>query len=267
MSEKSFFQAEHISAGYGKKAVLHDISFSLKANTLTALVGANGSGKTTLMKCIANQLNHGGKCVLQGDSLEELSVKELARKVSYIPQRSGIKISLPVLDVVLMGFNPMLKLMQRPSNEQEERAKEALVKIGLGGYENMDYLTLSEGQKQLVFLARTMIEDSALLLLDEPDSALDLQNRQKIMKQLKEMILEGERAGLLCLHDPNLALRFCDQLILMKDGRCVEVLHPSENSLEAMELAFRQIYGEVSLVECFDRRRNRHLTVVWEETI
>ncbi|WP_458408239.1 ABC transporter ATP-binding protein [Anaerotignum sp.] len=264
MSEKNFFQAEHISAGYGKKTVLHDISFSLKANTLTALVGANGSGKTTLMKCIANQLNHGGKCLLQGDSLEELSVKELARKVSYIPQRSGIKISLPVLDVVLMGFNPVLKLMQRPSKEQEERAKEALVKIGLGGYENMDYLTLSEGQKQLVFLARTMIEDSSLLLLDEPDSALDLQNRHQIMKQLKEMTREGERAGLLCLHDPNLALRFCDQLILMKDGRCIEKLYPQADSLAKMETALKEIYGDITLFPCLDKKGTCHLTVLWE---
>ena len=267
MSEKSFFRAEHISAGYGKKTVLHDISFSLKAHTLTALVGANGCGKTTLMKCIANQLNHGGKCVLEGEFLEELSVKELARKVSYIPQKSGIMIYLPVLDVVLMGFNPVLKLMQRPSKEQEERAKDALVQIGLGGYENIEYLTLSEGQKQLVFLARTMIEDTSLLLLDEPDSALDLQNRHQIMKQLKEMTREGERAGLLCLHDPNLALRFCDQLILMKDGRCMEVLHPSENSLEEMEQAFQKIYGDVSLAECTDKKNRRHLTVLWEESV
>ena len=182
MSEKPIFCAEHISAGYGRKAVIHDISFSLKPCTLTALIGANGSGKTTLMKCIANQLSHGGKSILLGECLEELSVKELARRVSYIPQKSGIKISLPVLDVVMMGFNPVMKLMQRPSREQENRAKAALATIGLGGYENIDYLTLSEGQKQLVFLARTLIEDTSLLLLDEPDSALDLQNRYQIMK-------------------------------------------------------------------------------------
>ena len=96
MSEKRFFEAEHISAGYGKKAVIHDISFSLRPCTLTALIGANGSGKTTLMKCIANQLNHGGSSILQGKSLEDMSVKERAMNVSYIPQRSGISISLPV---------------------------------------------------------------------------------------------------------------------------------------------------------------------------
>ena len=267
MSEKRFFEAEHIFAGYGKKAVIHDISFSLRPCTLTALIGANGSGKTTLMKCIANQLNHGGSSILQGKSLEDMSVKERARNVSYIPQRSGISISLPVLDVVLMGFNPMLKLMQRPTKEQQMRAKEALAEIGLGGYEDIDYLTLSEGQKQLVFLARTLIEDTSLLLLDEPDSALDLQNRYQIMNLLKKMVTEKERAGLLCLHDPILALRYCEQLILMKDGRCVDVLHPSEDSMEKMEKALKEIYGDISLVECLDKKGKRHLTVLWEESV
>ena len=81
------------------------------------------------------------------------------------------------------------------------------------------------------------------------------------------MTREGERAGLLCLHDPNLALRFCDQLILMKDGRCMEVLHPSESSLEEMEQAFQKIYGDVSLAECTDKKNRRHLTVLWEESV
>ena len=264
MSEKMIFRAEHISAGYGRKAVIHDISFSLQAGTLTALIGANGSGKTTLMKCIANQLSHGGKSILLGECLEELSVKELARKVSYIPQKSGIRISLPVLDVVMMGYNPVMKLMQRPSAEQKNSAKDALAAVGLGGYEDIDYLTLSEGQKQLVFLARTLIEDTSLLLLDEPDSALDLQNRYQIMKHLKEMVVEREQAGFLCLHDPVLALRFCEQLILLKDGSCVGVLHPLKDSIEEMEEALKEIYGDISLIECKGKNGMRHLTVLWE---
>ena len=166
-----------------------------------------------------------------------------------------------------MGFNPVMKLMQRPSREQENRAKAALVTIGLGGYENIDYLTLSEGQKQLVFLARTLIEDTSLLLLDEPDSALDLQNRYQIMKHLKEMVAEREQAGLLCLHDPVLALRFCEQLILLKDGCCVRVLHPVEDSLEEMEAALKEIYGDISLIECTGKNGMRHLTVLWEGSI
>ena len=264
MSETYFFRAEHISAGYGKKAVIHDISFSLQPHTLTALIGANGSGKSTLMKCIANQLPHGGKSILQGNYLEEMSVKELAKHVSYIPQRSGIGISLSVLDVVLMGYNPVMKLLQRPSALQRDRAKDALTAVGLGGYEHIDYLTLSEGQKQMVFLARTLIEDTSLLLLDEPDSALDLQNRYQLMKLLKEMVQKSERAGLLCLHDPIMALRYCEQLVLLKEGRCIGVLRPFADAIDSMEGALKEIYGDISLIECPDKKGIRHLMVLWE---
>ncbi len=265
MERDIFFRAEGISAGYGGKEILHGVTFSLQPHTLTGLLGANGSGKTTLLRSISGQLEHDGNCYLNGERLEDQTVRQLARKISYIPQKSGLTISLPVLDVVLMGVNPVLKLLERPSKKQKMFAKEALRAVGLQGYEGEDYLTLSEGQKQLVFLARTLIEDTSLLLLDEPDSALDFQNRYLILKQLRQMILLGEKAGLLCLHDPALALQFCRQLILIKDGKCIRILQPDNDAIEDMEMALQQIYGNVSLVRCMDKRGKRHLTLLWEE--
>ena len=102
--------------------------------------------------------------------------------------------------------------------ERIAQAMEALTSMGMGDYADKDYQTLSEGQKQLVILARLLVEDSALLLLDEPDSALDFQNRYAILWQLKKLTEERQRCALLCLHDPILALEFCQQLILLKDG-------------------------------------------------
>lgn len=265
MCKEQFFMAKQISAAYGKKEVIHAVSFSLQVHTLTAFVGANGSGKSTLMRCITNQLQHKGECFLGDNKLEKLSIKELARKVSYIPQRSGLSISLPVLDVVMMGFNAKLKPMQRPTKMQEECAKNAIAAVGLGGYENTDYMTLSEGQKQLVSLARTLVEDTQLLLLDEPDSALDLKNRYQMMKRLKDMVRENECAGILCLHDPDLALRYCDQLVLLKEGHCLGIVHPFVDDVENMENSLKQIYGSISLVKCYDKKGNGHLTVLWDE--
>ena len=95
-----------LCAGYGKESVLKNISFSLVAGQLTGILGANGCGKTTLLKAICGILPHGGSCVLDGIKLEDCSPRELARRCSYIPQRSGITIDISVLDVVLMGFNP-----------------------------------------------------------------------------------------------------------------------------------------------------------------
>lgn len=261
----AFFQAEKITAAYGKKQVLREISFALQPHTLTGLLGANGCGKTTLLKCIINQLPHEGSCKLEGKHLETESTRALARKLSYIPQRSGLQLSLPVLDVVLMGFNPRLKLLEHPSQEQVQRAREALQAVGLAEQAETDYLCLSEGQKQLVFLARTLIEDTALLLLDEPDSALDLPHRYGILRQLRALVQKERRAGLLSLHDPVLALTFCDQLLLLRDGCCWGVIHPKEDDLETMERQLQEIYGKISLVRCEDRKGNSHLTVLWEE--
>ena len=102
----SFFTVSGLGAGYGDRAVLREVSFALEAGQLVGVLGANGSGKTTLLKAVCGILPHTGRCTLEGIGLEGLSARQLARRCSYIPQRSGIGIDLPVLDVVLMGFNP-----------------------------------------------------------------------------------------------------------------------------------------------------------------
>jgi len=259
-----YFEVENLCAGYGEKEIIHNISFEAKPHTLTALVGANGCGKTTLLKSIVNLLDYDGRCTLQGENLKEMSTRKLARKISYIPQRSGIHISLSVMDIVMMGFNPVLKLLQQPSVSQKQKAREALAIVGMEQYENTDYQTLSEGQKQLVLLARTMIEDTKLLILDEPDSALDFQNKHMILKLLSHLVNKEEKSGILCLHDPAVALEFCQQIVLIKEGYCVEILHPEKDSLEVMEEALRKVYGQVSLRKCIDRKEKRHLVLLWE---
>lgn len=282
--KETLLSVERLTGGYGSGFLVQDISFCLKEGTLTALLGANGSGKTTLLRMICQQMRHQGVCRLApGPSpegagagramggmakssvvLEELSLRQLARQVSYIPQRSGISVGLTVLDVVLMGFNPVLGLLERPGRAHRRQAEEALESLGLAGVGQRDYLSLSEGQKQLVMLARTLVEDSRLLALDEPDSALDLPNRYGIMERIRELARSRGKAGLLSLHDPQLALGFCDQLILIKGGRCVGRLYPGQDPLPAMEEALRLVYGPVSLEECICKDGGKRLVLLWE---
>lgn len=257
-----FFTAEHLTAGYGKQTVLEDVSFSLEQGTITGLLGANGSGKSTLLKALCRLLPVQGSCLLKGHPLERLSRRSLARQISYIPQRSGVTLSLPLLEVVLMGFNPGLGLLQRPSPGQREKACQALDTVGLGGMEETDYLTLSEGQKQLCILARTMVEQTCLLLLDEPDSALDFYNRYHMLRILQGLVQSKERAALVCLHDPCLALDLCQQLLLLKGGRCMALLHPTTDPLSHMQEAFSRIYGPVSLIRCRDRLERERLVLL-----
>lgn len=257
-----FFTMDQVTAGYGHRNVLENLSLTLEKGTLTALLGANGCGKTTLLKTICGHVPHTGTCRLEGHVLEQMNARSLARHISYIPQRSGVTIPLPVLDVVLMGFHSVLGLLEQPSRLQRQIALNALSQTGLAGMECRDYLTLSEGQKQLCILARTLVEDTQLLLLDEPDSALDFQHRFQILNTLRTLTANHNKAGLLCLHDPALALEFCDQILLMKDGRCTASLHPAQDSTDTMQQAFTEVFGPVYLTRLKDPHGRQRLVAL-----
>lgn len=261
----SFFQVQNLTAGYRKQTILEHVSFSLPSGSLTGILGANGSGKTTLLKAICGILPHEGSCLLKQKPLEGLSPRKLAQRCSYIPQRSGIAIDISVLDVVLMGFNPHLRLLQHPSGEMRNAARRMLAQVGLAGREEDNYLTLSEGQKQLCILARTLISGGELLLLDEPESALDIRHRYQMLELVKRWIREEQRGALVTLHDPGLALSCCDRLLLLKDRAVLGLLRPQEDSLTDMEMTLQQIYGKMTLTRCPDRTGRKHLVMLKEQ--
>ena len=260
----SFFKADRLSAGYGGKPVIEDISFSLEAGTVTGLLGANGSGKSTLLKAVCGILPHEGVCRLQDQPLEGLSPRQLARRCGYIPQRSGISIDISALDVVLMGFNPRLGLLERPGGAIIRQARQALARVGLEDREEDNYQALSEGQKQLCVLARALAAGGNLLLLDEPESSLDLSHRHQMLDFLKRWTAQGQRAVLAALHDPGLALTCCDRLILLKNGRLCGFLRPGEDAIPSMEEALEQIYGKITLTRCRDHTGREHLVMLKE---
>lgn len=258
----SFFTVSHLFAGYGNRPVIRDLSFSLGSGRVMGLLGSNGSGKTTLMKAICGILPHGGRCTLDGIPLEGLPSKKLAQRCGYIPQRSGISIDISVLDVVLMGFNPWLGLLEHPNEYMKASARETLSLVGLEKMEEENYLHLSEGQKQLCILARTLVSKTSLLLLDEPESALDFYHRYRMLRTLRTILQTENRCALISLHDPILALNHCDDLLLLEEGRCLGILHPKEDSLEDMEAQLSRLYGPVTLAACRDKTGRSHLIML-----
>lgn len=256
-----------ITAGYGKQPVLENISFCLEEGTLMGIIGANGSGKTTLLKALCGILPHRGNCTMEGAVLEELSAKQLAKLVSYIPQRSGIAIDISTLDVVLMGFNPRLGLLEHPTKKMKDAAIQALAQVGLTGKEETNYLHLSEGQKQLCILARTLVSDSKLLLLDEPESALDFRFRHQMLSLLRNWVTSMKSSAIVTLHDPALALNFCDKLLLLSDGGVLGMLEPKTDSLDKMEQMLSKVYGPISLQRCDNRKGEAQIVMLREDSL
>lgn len=258
----SFFSANEICAGYSGKTILRSISFTVEKGCLTGILGANGSGKTTLLKALCGILPHCGECTLAGTVLEGLSERHLARLCSYIPQRSGICLDISALDVVLMGFNPQLGLLELPDSVMKASARQALKQVGLSGMEDENYQHLSEGQKQLCLLARTLVTDSRLLLMDEPESALDFRLRYEMLGLIRRWL--GGRCGIITLHDPMLALNNCDELLLLSSGELVGRICPKTDPLGQMEQLLEKIYGRVSLVRCRKQSGEEQLVMLKE---
>ena len=254
-----------ITAGYGRQPVIENISFQLDDGLLMGVIGANGSGKTTLLKALCGILPHQGTCTLDRTVLETLSAKQISQLISYIPQRSGVSIDISALDVVLMGFNPQLGLLEHPTKRMKAAAMDALLRVGLGGKEETNDLHFSEGQKQLCILARTLVSDSKLLLLDEPESALDFRFRYQMLSLLRSWVAAGNRSALVTLHDPSLALNFCDKLLLLADSGVLCVLEPKTGPLDKMEQSLSRLYGNISLQRCQNRRGESQIVILKED--
>lgn len=238
-----------LSAGYGKKPVVKGASFSLPEGTLTGLLGSNGSGKTTLARAVCGLIPSEGKVDILGQDPRHLKSRDRAGLISYIPQRTEITFSMPVLDVVLMGFYPVMATFESPGKRRREIALHALERVGLASRAYEDYLTLSGGQKQMAVLARAMVRKTPLYLFDEPDSALDFANHHRALGFIRELARAEETAGLMCIHDANFALRYCDNLIFMKEGQTFRMLSLSQACREEVQEALSEIYGPVELLE------------------
>ena len=243
-------EIEHLTAGYDTGIVLQDLSLSLRQGEFLSLLGPSGCGKTTLMKAVCGLLPvHHGKCLVNGVDCTKDNERQRALKMSYIPQRGSLITGKTVLEVVLMGFNARLHLLDSPGRIHREKAMEALERLGMAHLAQQDYATLSEGQKQIIILARTMVQDTPVMLMDEPDSALDFVNRNLVLGKIRKVLHTQNRAGLITLHDPNFALAYCDSLILMKQGRILQRIDLKTVTREQIQEGLSTIYGPIRILE------------------
>lgn len=251
-------KAENIIAGYGDKIILDDISFSLRQGELTALLGLNGTGKTTLLKVISGIIKpKSGKCLINGEDSLAFDEKKRAKHISFMPQRNSIIYNTQVIDVVLMGITPYLGLFNSPTKNHKRLAYEILARMGMDNYARSNFLNLSEGQKQLVIICRSLMQNAEIMLFDEPDSALDFNNRHIMLSRIKELINNEKKAGLITLHDPNYALNYCDRIIFLEDGKILAEFYTKEVDNVFLRKIFTSIYGKIDII----RYREKYVMV------
>lgn len=216
-----------VRVSYGKRVVLQGVSMQARAGQVLGIVGANGCGKTTLLKVIAGQL----PC--QGE-LRFGEKTEFGELLAYMPQDIQGAVALSVVEVVLLGRLKRLGL--RVHRDDLEAVREVLNQLGLEHLAGRRMAELSGGQRQLVFLAQALVAEPALLLLDEPISALDVSHQLEVLELVRTITRERKLCTLMVLHDINAAARYADEIALLRVGSNV-IQGPPQKVLTVDNLA------------------------------
>ena len=237
-----------LTAGY-KVPVLHDISLTLHEREILVLLGRNGCGKTTLCRAVSGDVRlFGGSIHLAGKDIRTLSVRERARLAASVSQQCAIPAGLRAADVVAMGGYAEGDILGKPSENTLSRMTKYKERFGISSLWDKDCTTLSAGQRQLVHLTRAAVQNTPLLLLDEPNSALDFDNTYLFFHLLTDLVRAENRGALLVLHDPALALRFADRILLMQEGRLCGEIRVKDDGEDAVRSSLQKIYPHIRLI-------------------
>ncbi len=208
----------NLSFSYGAEQVLRHITFSAEQGQLIALLGPNGAGKSTLFKCMLGLLTgYTGEASIDGDSVRGLSAGELARRIAYIPQSHYPSFNFSVFDMVLMGTTSQVSGFSSPRREQMDKADQMLQKVGMYPLRSRGFMQISGGERQLVLIARALVQDARVLLMDEPTSSLDYGNQLRVMEETQKLARDGY-CILQSTHHPDHAFLYAHRILALKDG-------------------------------------------------
>lgn len=212
-------EIKNITFAYNRnvKNVLEDVAFDIERGQCVAILGNNGAGKSTLLKCIDHICPvDGGVVLVDGQNLFSMDKTTMAQNVAYVPQNSPF-IDMMVFDAILLGRKPYITW--DATSEDREIVLDIMQKMGLSDFALRRVSELSGGEAQKVVLARALAQNPKLLLLDEPTNNLDPRNQHEVLLIVKKIAREHNIAVAIVIHDLNLAVRYCDRFVFLKDSR------------------------------------------------
>ncbi len=250
-------EARDLSFSYGSVSVLKDISFSANRGEVIALLGPNGSGKSTLFRTLLGFLKpHAGEVLVNDAPISSYSQRALAREIAYIPQSHSPTFNYTVLQSVLMGATASLGTLESPGGVHTARAMELLFSLGIDHLAHRGCRKISGGERQLMLLARALLQDAKVLLLDEPTANLDYGNSCRVMERIEQLGHSGYTV-LFSTHEPNQAFRYASRVLALKNGELLTDGLPADvlseqrlSALYGVPVAVRsvQIDGDVPSV-------------------
>lgn len=218
-----------VRSGYGNIEILKGLTFSIDPGDFVGIIGPNGSGKSTLLRTATKVLRpFKGEIYLEKEKLEDVSLREMARLVAVVPQDTLFMFPFKVLDVVLMGRIPYISRLGFESREDLKIAFEALEYVDAIHLRDRFIDELSGGERQRVIIARALAQKPRILFLDEPTTHLDISHQIEIFSLLKNLNRGSGLTVVAILHDLNLASLYCDELILLSEGKIRKHGTPSE---------------------------------------
>jgi iron complex transport system ATP-binding protein len=213
-----------IDCYYGSTKILEDIDFAVKSGEFLGILGPNGSGKTTLLKSISRILEpKKGAILIDASNIYDMKTVDVAKQLAVVPQTTPVTFDFTALEVVLMGRNPHLARFAVESKEDLAIAKNSMQLTNTWDLAKRPVTELSGGERQRVIIARALTQEPKILLLDEPTTHLDISNQLEIMDLIKQLCKTKKLLIVAVFHDFNLAARYCDSVILLKDGKIVAV--------------------------------------------
>lgn len=220
---------QSLAVAYGDNPVLEDVSLNIQAGEITAVIGPNGAGKSTLIRAVSGVIPKlRGRIIIAGQSLTSLSATQRARYLAVVPQARQLPAAFSVRQIVLLGRTPYLGWLGKSGTSDYELVEWALAKTQIQKLADRQVGELSGGEQQRVLLARALVQNAPVMLLDEPTTYLDLQHQSGLLNLVRQLAEEQKLAVLMVLHDLNLAGLYADKIALLTAGKIHTIGTPFE---------------------------------------